>query len=232
VHDNSAAMKVLVVEDDPRMRDLLQQGLEEEGHAVMTAVDGEEGLEMARAYAFDLIVLDLMLPKLDGLAISRRLRQSQNQTPILMLTARDQTPDIVLGLDSGADDYLTKPFSFEIFLARVRAVGRRGPIPQPIRRRVGDLELDSGTREVWRGGQKSSLTRTEYSLLELLMRRAGSVVPREVILDTVWGVGVGVEANTLDAWVRLLRRKIEPPGSKRILQTMRGVGYTLREEGE
>lgn len=223
-------MRVLVVEDDPRMRELLLQGLEEEGHAVASAVDGDEGLEMARAHSFDLIVLDLMLPKLDGVEIARRLRRDRRQTPILMLTARDQTPDIVLGLDSGADDYLTKPFSFDVFLARVRAVSRRGPIPQPVRLRFGDLELDTGTREVWRSGQVASLSRTEYSLLELLMRRAGSVVPREVILDTVWGFGADVEANTLDAFVRLLRQKIEPPGARRILRTVRGVGYSLREE--
>lgn len=223
-------MRVLVVEDDSRMRELLRQGLEEEGHAVASAVDGDEGLSMARAHPFDLIVLDLMLPKLDGVEIARRLRRDRRQTPILMLTARDQTPDIVLGLDSGADDYLTKPFSFDVFLARVRAVSRRGPIPQPVRLRVGDLELDTGTREVWRGGQMACLSRTEYSLLELLMRRAGSVVPREIILDTVWGFGAEVEANTLDAFVRLLRQKIEPAGARKILRTVRGVGYTLREE--
>jgi DNA-binding response OmpR family regulator len=223
-------MRVLVVEDDPRMRELLLQGLEEEGHAVASAVDGDEGLKMARAHSFDLIVLDLMLPKLDGVEIARRLRRDRRQTPILMLTARDQTPDTVLGLDSGADDYLTKPFSFDVFLARVRAVSRRGPIPQPVHLRFGDLELDTGTREVWRSGQVASLSRTEYSLLELLMRRAGSVVPREVILDTVWGFGADVEANTLDAFVRLLRHKIEPTGARRILRTVRGVGYSLREE--
>jgi DNA-binding response OmpR family regulator len=212
------------------MRELLLQGLEEEGHAVASAVDGDEGLEMARSHSFDLIVLDLMLPKLDGVEVARRLRRDRRQTPILMLTARDQPPDIVLGLDSGADDYLTKPFPFDVFLARVRAVSRRGPIPQPVRLRVADLELDTGTREVWRSGQATALSRTEYSLLDLLMRRAGSVVPREVILDTVWGFGAEVEANTLDAFVRLVRQKIEPPGAKRILRTMRGVGYSLREE--
>lgn len=230
VHGNVVAMRVLVVEDDPRMRELLRQGLEEEGHAVAAAVDGDEGLAMARVHPFDLIVLDLMLPKLDGVEVARRLRNDRLQTPILMLTARDQTPDIVLGLDSGADDYLTKPFSFDVFLARVRAVSRRGSIPQPVRLRVADLELDTGAREVRRGGQVARLSRTEYSLLELLMRRAGSVVPREIILDTVWGFDAQVGANTLDAFVRLLRQKIEPAGTKRILRTVRGVGYSLREE--
>jgi DNA-binding response OmpR family regulator len=212
------------------MRELLVQGLEEDGHAVAAAVDGDEGLAMVRAHPFDLIVLDVMLPKLDGVEFAKRLRRERHQTPILMLTARDQASDIVLGLDSGADDYLTKPFSFDVFLARVRAVSRRGPIPQPVRLRVGDLELDTGTRQVWRGGRATLLSRTEYSLLELLMRRAGSVVPREVILDTVWGFGAEVEANTLDAFVRLLRRKIEPAGSDKLLHTVRGVGYTLRRE--
>ncbi len=213
------------------MRELLQQGLEEEGHAVASATDGETGLQMALAHSFDLVVLDLMLPKLDGIEVARRLRRACRQTPILMLTARDQTQDVVLGLDSGADDYLSKPFSFDVFFARVRAVSRRGPIAQPVRLRVGDLELDTGTREVWRSGQATPLSRTEYSLLELLMRRAGSVVPSEIILDTVWGFGAEVEANTLDAFVRLVRQKIEPPGTKKVLRTVRGVGYTLREEG-
>ncbi|MCC7153919.1 MAG: response regulator transcription factor [Bryobacterales bacterium] len=223
-------MRVLVIEDDPRMRELLLQGLQEEGHAVAEAMDGETGLQVALAYSFDLIVLDLMLPRLDGIEVARRLRRDRRQTPILMLTARDQTRDVVLGLDSGADDYLAKPFSFDVFFARVRAVSRRGPIAQPVRLKVGDLELDTGAREVWRGGQATPLSRTEYSLLELLMRRAGAVVPREIILDTVWGFGAEVEANTLDAFVRLLRQKIEPPGTRRILRTVRGVGYTLREE--
>jgi DNA-binding response OmpR family regulator len=222
-------MRVLVVEDDPRMCDLLRQGLEEEGHAVAVAQDGETGLSIARAGRFDVLVLDVMLPKLDGISLARRLREERNPTPILMLTARDQTSDIVRGLDSGADDYLTKPFSFDVFLARLRAVGRRGPVPQPVRLRLADLELDTATREVRRAGLKVTLTRTEYALLELLMRRPGHVVPRDVIMESVWGFGAGVEANTLDAFVRLLRLKIEPPGSARLLHTVRGTGYTLRE---
>lgn len=222
-------MRVLIVEDDPRMLDLLRQGLEEEGHAVATAQDGETGYSTARAGRFDVVVLDVMLPKLDGISVARRLRGENDPTPILMLTARDQTPDIVRGLDNGADDYLTKPFSFEVFLARLRAVSRRGPIPQPVRLRVADLELDTATREVRRAGVKASLSRTEYALLELLMRRPGQVVPREVIMESVWGFGAEVEANTLDAFVRLLRNKIEPPGSARLLRTVRGTGYLVRE---
>jgi DNA-binding response OmpR family regulator len=222
-------MRVLVVEDDRRMCELLRQGLEEEGHAVALAQDGEEGLSAARTRAFDVLVLDVMLPKLDGVTLARRLRDERDSTPILMLTARDQAPDIVRGLDNGADDYLTKPFSFEVFLARLRAVSRRGPIPQPICLRVADLELDTATREVHRAGYKTRLSRTEYALLELLMRRPGHVIPRETIMESVWGFGADVEANTLDAFVRLLRTKIEPPGSRRLLQTVRGTGYTVRE---
>ena len=213
------------------MRDLLTQGLTEEGHAVVAVSDGETGLAAARAAHFDVLVLDVMLPKLDGVSLARRLRDGGNCTPILMLTARDQAPDIVRGLDSGADDYLTKPFSFEVFLARLRAVSRRGPIPQPVRLRVGDLELDTATREVRRAGVKANLSRTEFALLELLMRRPGHVVPREVIMESVWGFGAEVEANTLDAFVRLLRNKIEPPGSPRLIQTVRGIGYAVREAG-
>ncbi len=222
-------MRILIVEDDPRMCDLLRQGLEEEGHAVDVAQDGESGFSTALAGRFDVVVLDVMLPKLDGISVARRLRGEHDSTPILMLTARDQARDIVRGLDSGADDYLTKPFSFEVFLARLRAVSRRGPIPRPVRLRVADLELDTATREVRRAGLKASLSRTEYALLELLMRRPGHVVPRETIIESVWGFGADVEANTLDAFVRLLRNKIEPPGSTRLLQTVRGMGYTVRE---
>jgi DNA-binding response OmpR family regulator len=224
-------MRVLIVEDDPRMCALLRQGLEEEGHAVDVAQDGEMGFAIARAGRFDVVVLDVMLPKLDGVSVAKRLRDERDPTPILMLTARDQARDIVRGLDSGADDYLTKPFSFEVFLARLRAVSRRGPIPQPVRLRVADLELDTATRKVRRAGRKANLTRTEYALLELLMRRPGQVMPREVIMESVWGFGADVEANTLDAFVRLLRQKIEPPGSARLLQTVRGMGYTIREAG-
>ncbi len=222
-------MRVLVIEDDPRMLELLRQGLEEEHHAVAVARDGEIGLSIARTRMFDVIVLDVMLPKLDGISVARRLRDERDPTPILMLTARDQAPDIVRGLDSGADDYLTKPFSFEVFLARLRSVSRRGPIPHPVRLRVADLELDTATRAVHRAGRCANLSRTEYTLLELLMRRTGRVVPREVIMDSVWGFGAEVEPNTLDAFVRLLRNKVDPPGSRRLLHTVRGVGYSVRE---
>ncbi len=170
-----------------------------------------------------------MLPKIDGLTVARKLREFRNQTPILMLTARDRAPDVVAGLDTGADDYLTKPFSFDVFLARVRAVGRRGPIPQPVVLTVGDLALDTGARVARRSGEKIELTRTEYALLELLMRNAGSVVARQRLLSSVWGPGAEVGPNTLDAFVSSLRRKIEPPGSKKLVRTVRSVGYRLAE---
>lgn len=222
-------MRILVVEDDPRMCELLTQGLSEEGHAVVAVQDGVEGLSAARTRAFDVLVLDVMLPRMDGVSLARRLRDEGDSTPILMLTARDQPADVVRGLDNGADDYLAKPFSFEVFLARLRSVSRRGAIPQPVRLRVADLELDPATREVERAGHRIRLSRTEYALLELLMRRPGQVIPRETIMESVWGFGADVEANTLDAFVRLIRTKIEPPGSKRLLQTVRGTGYTVRE---
>jgi DNA-binding response OmpR family regulator len=225
-------MRVLIVEDDARMSELLRQGLEEEGHAVVVAGDGETGLAMAQAGEFDVVVLDVMLPKLDGIKVAKRLREERNATPILMLTARDDTADIVKGLDSGADDYLTKPFSLEVLLARLRAVSRRGPIAQPVQLRVGDLELDTATREVRRAGVKVNLSKTEYTLLELLMRRAGQVVRRETIMESVWGYGAEVEDNTLDAFVRLLRNKVEPRGTTRLVKTVRGVGYTVREGEE
>ncbi len=223
-------MKVLVVEDDARMARLLQQGLTEEGHAVTVAFNGADGLGMAETGEFELIVLDVMLPQMDGLTVVRRLRASKNQTPVLMLTARDSTGDIVAGLNLGADDYLTKPFSFEVLCARVNAVGRRGPIAQPVVVEVGGLRVDLGLKEVSRDGQQISLTRTEYAILELLARNAGRVVTRETLMEGVWGAGSEVENNTLDAFVRLLRAKVEGSGDGRVIQTVRGFGYALRTE--
>jgi DNA-binding response OmpR family regulator len=223
-------MHILVVEDEHRMRELLRQGLTEDGHAVTVANDGHEGLSIAQGSAFDLIVLDVMLPGPDGFAIARQLRKQRNHTPILMLTARDATRDIVEGLNLGADDYLTKPFSFEVLLARVRAVGRRGPIPQAVWLQVADLTMNQGTREVRRGARPIELTRTEYAILELLMRNAGRVISRERLLETVWGDS-DVEANTLDVFVRLLRTKIEAEGEIKLIHTVRGVGYSVRADG-
>ncbi len=223
-------MRILVVEDERRMAELLRQGLMEDGHAVTLAVDGREGLSIAEGGGFDVLVLDVMLPGTSGLAIARHLRAQRDRTPILMLTARDAASDIVQGLDIGADDYLTKPFSFEVLLARVRAVGRRGPIAQPVVLETADLTIHLGTREVRRGVRKIELTKTEYAILELLMRNAGRVLTRESLIEAVWGGESEIESNTLDAFVRLLRGKIEAAGESRVLRTVRGVGYCLRRE--
>ncbi len=213
------------------MAELLRQGLTEEGHAVVVSLDGREGLSFAESEPFDLLLLDVMLPGTDGFSIVRRLRSRRNQTPILMLTARDAMRDIVEGLNLGADDYLTKPFSFEELFARVRAAGRRGPTPQPVNLETGDLSLNQATREVRRGQRSITLTRTEFTILELLMRHAGRVLSRDTLIETVWGGDSDIESNTLDAFMRLLRAKVEAPGEPKLLHTIRGVGYSLRVEG-
>lgn len=207
---------------------LLQQGLTEEGAAVALARDGAEALSLALSNDFEVIVLDLGLPKMDGLTIARRLRDAGNQTPLLMLTARDNIQDIVTGLNAGGDDYITKPFSFEVFLARLRAVSRRGPIPQRMRLQLADLTLDTETRRVTRGGKSIHLTAREYSLLELLLRNAGRPIMRQTILESVWGFGSDVEENTIEAFVRLLRIKIDQTFQPKLIHTIRGIGYCLR----
>ena len=221
-------MRVLIVEDERAMAELLKKGLEEENHRAALAFDGAQAFELARTYEFDAIVLDLMLPRVDGFEVARRLRHAGNQTPILMLTARDSVPDIVKGLDLGADDYMTKPFSFEVFLARLRTVARRGSVPRPTRLRVADLTLDPAARQALRGQREIRLSPTEYRLLELLMRRAGRVVTRTAIVEAVWGLENDVEENTLDAFVRLLRGKVDKGFSPKLIQTVRGIGYCLR----
>ena len=221
-------MRILVVEDERRMAALLKRGLTEEGHQVFLAHDGPEGYEMARSAEFDVIVLDVMLPGMDGLAIARRLREAQNQTPVLMLTARDTPASVIAGLDAGADDYLTKPFSFDIFLARVRAVSRRGAIPRAVCLQVSDLRLEPSTRRVTRGDQAVNLTPREFSLLELLMRNHGRVITRDTILESVWGFDSDVAGNTIEAFVRLLRLKVDTTAPK-LIHTVRGVGYVMRE---
>jgi two-component system OmpR family response regulator len=223
-------MRILVVEDEPRMAELLRRGLTEEGHAVVVSLDGREGLSFAESEPFDLLLLDVMLPGADGFTIVRRLRGRRNQTPILMLTARDSTRDIVEGLNLGADDYLTKPFSFEELFARVRAAGRRGPAERPVTLQAGDLTLNPATREVRRGHRPITLTRTEYAILELLMRHAGRVLSRDTLIETIWGGSTDIESNTLDAFMRLLRSKVEAPEEPKLLHTIRGVGFSLRTE--
>jgi len=221
-------MRVLIVEDERAMAELLKKGLEEENHRAALAFDGLQGLELARTYEFDAIVLDLMMPRVDGFEVARRLRHAGNETPILILTARDAVPDIVKGLDLGADDYLTKPFSFEEFLARLRTVARRGSARRPTCLRVADLTLDPASRQAVRGRREIRLSPTEYRLLELLMRRAGRVVTRTAIVEAVWGLENDVEENTLDAFVRLLRGKVDKGFSPKLIQTVRGIGYCLR----
>ena len=225
-------MQVLVVEDERRMAELLRQGLEEEGHSVVVAADGRNGLAMAESHSFDAILLDVMLPVMDGFTVARRLRAARNQTPILMLTARDTNQDMIAGLNLGADDYLVKPFSFDVLLARLRAVSRRGAIPQPVPLQVEDLSLDPASREVTRAGRRIALTRTEYGLLELLIRRAGRVVAREHLIEAVWGFDSDVRGNTLDAFIRLLREKVDTAGHGKLIHTVRGVGYCLRAEAD
>ena len=223
-------MRILVVEDEPRMAALLRKGLTEEGHAVTVALEGRDGLGMAENGDFDLLLLDVMLPGLSGFEIARSLRARRIQTPILMLTARDEAQDIVEGLDLGADDYLTKPFSFDVLMARVRAVSRRGPVPHPVVLQAAGLSMNPATREVSRGGRPIDLTRTEYAILEMLMRNAGRVLPRDTLIEGVWGAAADIESNTLDAFVRLLRAKVEEPGQARLIRTIRGVGYALNGE--
>jgi DNA-binding response OmpR family regulator len=223
-------VRVLVVEDDATTASLLERALQEEGEAVMVERNGLVAVDVARSHAFDVIVLDVMLPGLDGFGVANRLRHQGCQTPILMLTARDTNRDVVHGLNLGADDYLTKPFALDVFFARLRAVARRASVPLSLVLTAGDLALNTATREVRRGSRTLELTRTEYVLLEVLLRNSDRIVPRERIVETVWGFNAEVENNTLDAFVHLLRRKVDHPGEPKLIQTVRGVGYSLREK--
>lgn len=225
-------MQILIVEDETRMAALLEKGLRAEGHSVITAHTGVDALEALQVWKFDAIVLDIMLPKLDGFGVVRRLRERRDQTPILMLTARDAPADKVKGLDLGADDYLTKPFLFDEFLARVRAVSRRGAIPRPAILRAADLTLDPATHQVSRNGQLIELTPTEFALLELLMRNPGRVLERDVIIAAIWDRAESVEDGTLKAFISLLRQKVDRKGEVRLIQTVRGIGYRVGGSGK
>jgi DNA-binding response OmpR family regulator len=216
-------MELLVVEDERRMLELLRKGLSEEGHSVACAGDGSEGLRMASEKRFDAVILDVMMPRMDGFEMARCMRQRDNHTPVLMLTAKDSVPDIVHGLEIGADDYLTKPFSFDELLLRLRAVNRRSAL-QECHLGIDDLVMDRATRVVRRGGTRINLTRSEYNLLERLMRNAGKVVPREE-LSACLGREVG--SNTLEAFVRLLRNKIDYDSRSKLIHTVRGMGYMI-----
>lgn len=222
-------MRILIAEDEPAMASLLEQGLTEENHSVCVANDGTSAVELARIYEFDAIVLDVMLPKADGFEVARRLRKAHCEVPILMLTARDAIPDITRGLDAGADDYLTKPFSFAVLLARLRAITRRAPQPAAVVLRVADLELDPATQRVTRGGQSIFLTATEYRLLEYMLRRVGRIVSRSAILEAVWGFDDPVGDNTLDAFISLLRHKVDKNFQSHLIHTARGMGYVMED---
>lgn len=220
-------MNILVVEDDVELARLLVQGLEEESHAVGLARDGASALALSKSGSFDVILLDVMLPGMDGLDVARQLRCREEDVGLLMLTARDALSDIVKGLDAGADDYLTKPFSFQELLARVRALGRRSaPKPKNVLE-VGDLVLEMKVGRMFRSGREIRLSPTEFRLLELLVRNQGKVVSRSAIVETVWGDRRVVEENTVDAFVRLLRRKVDDLASTKLIQTHRGFGYSV-----
>ena len=224
-------MRVLVVEDEPKMARLLKRGLTEEGHAADVAPTGEEALWMARAREYDAIVLDVMLPGLDGFAVCSELRAVGVWTPVLFLTARDGVRDRVEGLDTGADDYLVKPFSFAELLARLRALTRRAPHERPSVLEVGNLKLDPATRRAWRDGTELDLSAKEFALLALFMRRAGDTLTRTELLDGAWDMAFESRSNIVDVYVRYLREKVDRPFGARSLETVRGVGYRLRADG-
>jgi two-component system, OmpR family, response regulator len=224
-------MRALVVEDEVKMAALIRRGLVEEGYAADVARTGEEALWMARATPYDAIVLDVMLPGRNGLEVCRSLRESGVWSPILMLTARDGVEDKVSGLDSGADDYLSKPFSFAELLARLRALTRRGPSERPAVLEVGTLRLDPAMRQAWRGDAEIDLSAKEFALLETFMRNAGDVLTRLDLLEHAWDYGYENRSNVVDVYVRYLRAKIDRPFGIDSIETVRGVGYRLRRDG-
>jgi len=221
-------MRILVVEDEHRLAAVLKQGLLEQGYAVDVAHDGEVGLGLAELEPYDLLVLDVMLPGLDGLALCRRLRAKGRHMPVLLLTARDAVDDRVTGLDSGADDYLTKPFAFRELLARVRALLRREGRSRDPLLRAGDLTLDPATREVRRGGRTVELTSKEYAILEYLLHHPNRVLTRTQIAEHVWDYDFVAMSNVIDVYIRSLRRKLDDNDASRLLHTVRGAGYQLR----
>jgi len=221
-------MRILVVEDSRRLAGIIKRGLLEEGYAVDNAYDGEEAEYMAETTPFDVIILDIMLPKKDGVAVCRDLRAKNVSTPILMLTAKDSVEDKVAGLDSGADDYLVKPFAFSELLARIRALLRREVLPRVQQLQVGDLSLDPQTREAWRDGTRMDLTAKEYAILEYFMRRPNVVVTRTMLGESVWDYEFDGISNIIDVYVRRIRRKIDKDGQVSLIQTVRGAGYRLR----
>ena len=224
-------MHVLVVEDEVRMAAAIRRALRAEGIVADIAPTGEEGVSMARANDFDVVVLDVMLPDFDGFEACRRLRAQHNWVPIIMLTARDSIEDRVRGLDQGADDYLTKPFSLAELLARLRALARRGPVERPAVLEAGDLRLDPATWQVWRGDTEVMLSAREFAVLETFMRRPGQVLSHSQLLDAAWDLGYEQRSNVVEVYVRYLREKIDRPFGVRSIETVRGVGYRLRRDG-
>jgi len=222
-------MRILVVEDEPKVASFVRRALEGEHHAVDVASDGAAGLAQAVAGAYDLVVLDVMLPKRDGLGVLRELRAGGHAVPVLLLTARADVADKVAGLDVGADDYLTKPFAVEELVARVRALLRRGGAAAPPRLAIADLTLDPVTREVTRAGKRIDLTAREYALLEFFLRNRGRVLGRSLIAQHVWGVDFDTFTNVIDVYVNYLRRKIDADFEPKLVHTVRGVGYVLKE---
>jgi DNA-binding response OmpR family regulator len=226
-------MYILLVEDERKVASFIRQGLEEEGHSVEVTGDGVSALaRVLQAPPADLVILDVMLPQRDGLSVLQEMRARGIHTPVLVLTAKDSVPDRVTGLDLGADDYLTKPFAFEELLARVRALLRRGASPRATVLRVGDLTLDLSTRTLARRERRITLTTREFTLLEYFLRNAGRVLTRPMIASDVWGMDVDTESNIIDVYVGYLRRKIDAPGERRLLHTVRGAGYVMRAEAE
>jgi heavy metal response regulator len=222
-------MRILVIEDERRVRSFLERGLVEAGFAVDVAADGETGSNLARVHPYDAIVLDLMLPKRDGLSVLAELRAAGRATPVLVLSARDEVDDRVRGLDAGADDYLAKPFSFAELLARLRALLRRGTA-RPSLLEIGDLRVDLVAHRAERGGQRLDLTAKEFALLEYLARHAGEVVTRTMISEHVWDMNFDSFSNVIDVYIRYLRKKIDEPFEKKLIHTRRGVGYVLAAE--
>lgn len=221
-------MRILVIEDEKKIADFIKRGLKEEGYAVDVSHDGENGLFLAKTNDYDLILLDLMLPRIDGLTLCKKLRQEKITTPVIMLTARDTLKDKVTGLDSGADDYITKPFAFEELLARVRAILRKRDLTQPTKLWVEDLELDLYTHKVSRAGKEIVLTAKEYALLEYLMRNPGVVVTRTMISEHVWDIDFDTFTNVIDVYINYLRNKIDAGQKKKLISTIRGRGYMLK----
>jgi DNA-binding response OmpR family regulator len=229
LRSHSIRSKILVIEDEANMADLLRRGLEDQHYTVTVAKTGVEGLELAKKGAFSAIILDVMLPLLDGYSVASLLRDQGIHTPILMLTAKDSVDNIIAGLDAGAEDYMTKPFSFLELLARLRALARRNAKPPLSELQVADLTMNTVTCEVFRGAMNASLTKTEYLLLEVLMQNPGHVVLRQEIIKTVWGKSDAIEPASLDVFVKALRSKVDKAPARKLIYTVRGFGYKISE---